>query len=306
MCDLIGLGIACLDMIWLLDEYPAEDTKNQAGDLLIQGGGPAATALVAAARLGLSAAYFGAVGDDPAGRAILDGLREEGVDTSLAVVRAGGISHTATALVNRNNGKRTVIWHPGTASPPDPALLPDDRLGRVRFLHLDGHHPRTALPLARRARALGVRVSLDAGSNYPWMAELAPLADILIGSEKFARDFTGETDPAAMVAKLAQAGPGIAGVTLGDRGGMLGCGREVFAYPGFAVRAVDTNGAGDVFHGAFLAALAAGSGPREAAIFASAAAALKCTAPGGRTGIPTRAEVEGFLQERQPLLRLRP
>ena len=294
----LGVGVACLDLIWEVSSFPSEDSKTKANCLLTQGGGPAATALVTLARLGLSAAYFGTVGDDPAGVAIIDGLSSAGVETGLIRVLRGASSQIAAVLVSRDTGRRTVVWHPGTAPPPEHTELTDEDLLSCGFLHLDGHHPEAALPLARRARHLGVPVSLDAGSNYAWMRDLVPLADVLIGSERFARDYTGQRDPEAMAACLARQGPGIAGVTLGAGGGVIEAGGDRFTYPALPVQAVDTNGAGDVYHGAFLAALALGATPRAAAIFASATAALKCTALGGRTGIPGRGEVLAFLAER--------
>ena len=297
---ILGLGVACLDTIWRVPSFPAEDSKTQALDLAIQGGGPVATALVAAARLGVPSAYIGALGDDPAGSAILSGLAAEGIDISYVKTVPGARSHTAAVLVDESSGRRTVVWHPGTAPPPDPCSVPDAVLAQARFLHLDGHHPGAALPLAKRARKLGVAVSLDAGSNYPWMGDLLANVDILIGSASFARDFTGESEPEKMVAALAQNRAGIVGVTLGDAGGILAMEGRTINYPAFPVQAVDTNGAGDVFHGAFLAALVLDMDPPAAARFASAAAAMKCMVPGGREGIPGYREVEVFLAGRIP------
>lgn len=295
---ILGMGTACLDYIWQVGAYPAEDSKSQAEGVMVQGGGPVATALVAAARLGVPSAYFGTLGDDPAGREIAAGLAREQVDIDHLRVVRGTSSHTAAVLVSRATGLRTVVWHPGTVPPPSADDLPEFVLGKARFLHLDGHHPETALPLARKARALGVSVSLDAGSNYPWMKDLAPLADILIGSARFGKDFTGAEDPERMLDCLGSLGPTMVGITLGASGGLIEAHGERFGYPGFPIEAVDTNGAGDVFHGAFLSALAHGAAARDASIFASAAAALKCTMPGGRSGIPARAKVLSFLRAR--------
>jgi len=298
---LLGVGVACLDLVWQVGTYPAEDTKTQALGMLTQGGGPVGTALVAAARLGLRVSYFGTLGDDMAGQAIAAGLVSDGVDIAHLRLIPGASSHTAVVLVSGDYGRRTVVWHPGNVPPPDPQALPDEELRWSAFLHLDGHHPEAALPLARRARSLGVRVSLDAGSNYPWLADLVPLADVVIGSERFARDFTGEVEPNAMVDRLARYGPAIVGVTMGGAGGVIEAAGVRFVYPALPVVPVDTNGAGDVFHGAFLAALVLGLGPRDAAVFASATAAIKCTALGGRTGIPDRRGVLAFLAARDLL-----
>jgi sugar/nucleoside kinase (ribokinase family) len=160
------------------------------------------------------------------------------------------------------------------------------------------------LRAARIARDAGVAVVADFEVNgLPDCIELLPLIDHLIVSLSFARTVTGETTPAKAVAKLWC--DGRQAVVLTD--GAAGCWhvtssepRQVCHQPSFSVDVADTTGCGDVFHGAYAAALVEGLAPADGILFASAAAALKAAQPGGQAGIPTRSVLENFLQRQAP------
>lgn len=295
MAEIIGIGSAVFDTLMTADGFPQEDTKIEGTQTRVQGGGPCATALVAAGKLGVSSAYWGTLGDDLYGRSIQENLQKYGVDTRGVRTVPGCESFHAFILLNTQTASRTCVWSKGTVPPPTPEDVDVEQLAHARFLHLDGHHPQAAAYAAEKARGLGVQVSLDAGGAYPGIERLLELTDILIPSEECALKLTGCTDAWQAAQALAKAyRPETLIVTQGSRGGFRWTAKGPVRYPAFPVKAVDTNGAGDTFHGAYLAGRAKGLGPDEAASFASAVSALKCTRLGAQEGIPTFTEAMAF------------
>jgi sulfofructose kinase len=136
-------------------------------------------------------------------------------------------------------------------------------------------------------------VLLDLDRHHGHAEEMAPLCDVVIASEQYAQ--LREAEPEAVVDELLAAGAGTAIVTLGARGAVGATAGERWREPAVAVEVVDTTGAGDVYHGAYLVAHLEGAGLARAMRFAAVVAALKCRRPGGRAGIPRRAEVDETL-----------
>ena len=297
--ELVGIGSTVYDTLMVVDRFPTEDTKLQGIETKVQGGGPCATALAAARKLGISAAYMGTIGDDPFGLFMMSDFARWDIDTSAVRVVPGGVSFHSVVLLNRAASSRTCIWNKGTVPPPRPEELNLDMLRHARVLHLDGHMLEAALFAARFCREAGVKVSYDAGGTYPGVEELLPLADYLIPSEEFALKMTGESTAEAAAKKLYnEYRPEVLVITQGVRGGILmdECGMRTYAsYP---VDAVDTNGCGDTFHGAFAAAKIRGMDNDAACRYASAAAAIKCTRLGARVAMPNDEECREFLRER--------
>jgi sulfofructose kinase len=151
---------------------------------------------------------------------------------------------------------------------------------------------------ARLARAAQIPVVADFERGAgPKFSELLGLVDHLILSQTFAQKLTGASDAATAVKLLWTAERKVVAVTCGAEGCCyLSAGAEMRHQPAFKVKAVDTTGCGDVFHGAYASTLARGLSLADRIRFASAAAALKTTQPGGQAGIPTRVRVEEFLQ----------
>ncbi len=297
--DLIGLGYCGLDYSCLTPRIPTDD-KVEAQETLTQGGGPAATATVAAARLGLRTGFLGGVGDDERGSAILAAFAHEGVDIAGMVRRTGAESPAAFCWTDSSNGHRSIVWTRGSVLPLTPEEVAPARIESARLLHLDGHQTAAALRAAQIARAAGVTVALDAGTIVPEIDRLLALCDIIIASEKFMERHIGTEDPEDAVRKLFQAGCAgckFSAVTLGSRGSVGFDGQRLYRQPAFSVPVVDTTGAGDVFHGAFACGFLRGGDWAECLRFAAAAAAIKCTKFGGRTGIPTLAQTEQFMRE---------
>jgi ribokinase len=300
--DIVGVGYTALDYLGVVPRLPAEDGKLEIRDLTIQGGGPAATAMVAARRLGASAALVAKVGDDDFGRRMLDELRAEDVDCSSVAVEPGASSQFAFIMVNGSTASRTVLWTRGTVSRLRPDEVDLDLVGSARGLLVDDLEPAAALVAARHAHARGIPVLIDAGSLRDGVVELLPHCDYIFASERFAERISGSSDPLAALAALDAYGPKACGVTLGGRGCVALARGEVIEAPGFDVDAVDTTGAGDVFHAALLFAVLEGWDIERCCVFANAVAALKCRRLGGRAGIPGFGEAVAFLGRERPEL----
>lgn len=271
------------------------DHKVEIVRSLTQGGGPSATATYAAQRLGSTTAFIGVVGDDENGRNILREFREGGVHVDGIVEREAASSPTAFCWTEQREGRRSIAWSRGTVAPLHPEEVDLDMVRSSRALHLDGHQADAAIHAAKAAKAEGVTVCLDAGTMLDGMDVLLGHTDIVIASEWFARTFTGHADLEDALRHLRAMGAQWAVATCGKHGSIGYDGSHFFRVPAFAVQVVDTTGAGDVFHGAFLHCHLQGGDLTESLRFASAAAALKCEQLGGRTGIPTRERLEAFL-----------
>lgn len=297
--DVLCVGHASYDLIFALPSHPLEDEKCSASEFTGAGGGPAANASVTVKRLGGTAAFAGYLGTDHFGDLHFEELRSEGVITDF--IRRGPYPTPLSAILVKPDGKRTVINHRAAT----PYLQRSDvNFSRVHpgAILFDGHEPLISVPLAETARSKDIRTVLDAGSVHRGTVELAPLCDYLVGSETFARDFcardnlcgAGEDfDPFEAVRRLAGL-VRVAVITLGSRGLVWATGGKRGSLSAHVVDAVDTTGAGDIFHGAFTLRIAMGDDPASALRYASAAAALGCTRLGARPGIPTQDEVNAF------------
>lgn len=298
--DVIGIGFATVDLLARVPRLPRADEVFRVLDVSIQGGGPVATALVTVARLGGSAGYIGAVGADDWGRFILADFERNGVDISLTRVDAAGSSTMSIILVDAATGARSILYDPGRTAGITFGEAEAAAVRSAAILHLDGWNLATAIAAAHGAREAGVLVSFDGGAGEAWneVDALVPLVDVLVVARHFAARFTGEGDPAAAGPALLRAGAREVIITDGANGCWYWDAAGSLRQPAFEVSVVDTTGAGDVFHGAYTYALLQGWGPAQRLKFASATAALKCTQPGGRLGIPTTGQVLDFLQER--------
>lgn len=256
--DVIGLGASTLDILSLVDHFPSTRENQQARAMVIEGGGPVATAIVAVARLGGRSAMIDSLGDDWAGNLVVRGFESEGVDTTQIECCPGLATSISTILVSAQNGDRAIMWLPGSV--PDLALTESHRsaIRSAKFLHLNGGHFQACMDAVKVARAADVRVSFDGGANRfrPELRSLLPLVDICIVAHDFAAQYTGETDAPKAAARLLHEGPQIAAVTDGKNGSWF-CARDgaSFHQPAFLLPAsIDTTACGDAFHGAFLAA----------------------------------------------------
>lgn len=294
-----GIGSNVYDTLMTLPHFPQEDTKMRAGELIFCGGGPCGTGLVAAAKLGARSAYIGNLSDDAGGRFLLEDMERFGMDTSYVSVLGGYQSFLSYVLLNEENASRTCVAHRGNLPP---LTLSDAQIQAVKsaqILMVDGNELDAAVEGAKIAKAAGTKVLYDAGGLYEGVERLLVYADILIPSEEFALGHTGEREAEAAAKKLCELyKPKIIVITQGSRGGILYDGCKAERYSSFDVDVKDSNGAGDVFHGAFAFGLSQGFSYEKCCIFASAASAVKCTKVGAREGAPTFGETISFLKER--------
>ncbi len=291
--DVFGLGQCSLDYLGLVDRFPEPDTKCEFRDLTVQGGGPVATALVALRRWEKRCLFCGIVGDDPFGSAILESLENEGVDLDGLCVREGCASQFAFIAAEPGTGRRTIFWRRPTGKPLQPDEIPWDRLHRSRVLLTDGLFMEASLAAAQKAKDWGIPVVVDAGSLRDGMLDLACWSDHFIASETFAKSLMGREDPEGACKRLAALGPQVCAVTLGARGCVYFSEGIVTFQEAYPVKAVDTTGCGDVFHGAYVYGLLEGWPVAQRFRWASWAAAQVAQHLGGRAGIPSK---EQFLE----------
>lgn len=290
--DVVGLGIASLDLIGVIASEPQIGAKQPLAAWVEDGGGPAATAMVTVARLGGRALLCTAVGTDPYGARIVAGLEREGVATA-GVQALPGSSHVAFVLAEPGRDRRTIWWH-NDRQVLD-AFVPDRaQIASASALLIDTHMPEAAATAARWMREAGGLVMIDAERVKDATLSLLPLCDLLVVSERFGRESTGEERPDAAALALRRRYDRTALVTCGANGCWCAHNGELFHTPALPVEPVDTTGCGDVFHGALLFAILRGDDLRRAIRFASIVAALKTRALGGRAGIPTLEEVNQF------------
>lgn len=296
--DAVGFGLNAVDHLIVVPEYPAFDTKIRLLEHTQSAGGQTATAMVALRRLGLKAAYAGRFGSDQEGMFGLKTLQDDDVNVEFAEVVEGARNQIAFITIDARSGERTIVWDRDErlAYGPDEAPVEFGPMGRV--LHLDAHDPPACVRLARAARETGTIVSADIDNVYDGLHELLPLIDILIGSKEFPQRVTGVRDERAALVELKNRyGCALVGMTIGAAGAVVyhdGCFIEsggVEAPNGCR----DTTGAGDAFRGGFLFGLLKGDDIETSLKLGNAVAAMKCSALGARTALPTRSELEDFV-----------
>jgi sulfofructose kinase len=303
-CDILGLGCVAVDDLIYVPSYPAPDTKVRIERSERQCGGLTATALVAAARLGARCAYAGTLGNDELSRFVLGRLEEEGIDTTLVrrLPRARPIH--SRVIVDESRQTRTILYDLEGAEPAREDWPPEGVVRSSGALFIDHFGAEGMIRAARLARDAGRPVVADLESDQTSrFAELLALPDHLIIPAAFACQLASTTNPPSAVDRLWSESRAAVIATCGADGCWyrgLSTGPGALHQPAFAVQAVDTTGCGDVFHGAYAAALVEGKSLTERVRFASAAAALKATQRGGQAGIPRRPAVEAFLKEHPP------
>ena len=293
----IGLGMCTADKLVTVAHVPQANESVLMYDYVEDFGGPVATALFTLARLGVPAAFVGAIGDDEFGDGIKADLRRVNVDVSPIQVFQGRRSAFSVVLIDSESGDRSIIFNPGCSFELAADKVPRDLITQARFLHLDGSSVEAATEAAAIARKADVRVSLDAGAPMPGIDDLIKLCDVVVASQTFAMQLAGTDKEEEALHSLAAMGPGIVGITLGRDGSVCLADGEITKQPAFQVAVSDTTGAGDSYHGGFIYGLLQGWGLKKVMAFASAVAAMDCMRVGGRAGLPTRAEAETFLED---------
>lgn len=304
--DVVGLGVATLDLFTVVKKFPVGREVQQAVSMVADGGGPVATALVACARLGGRTAMIDCVGDDTAGQTILSQFSRYGVDTSAIRRYPNAVSAAATILVEVESGNRAIYYQPASVPELKDAADFCGMIERAKILHINGRHGESLRGAMRIAKNAGVKISFDGGANRyrESMREIVQLSDICLVAWDFAKQYTGCDEPEQAAAALLEEGPEIVGVTCGARGSYI-AGRDtpLFHQIAYSMEHVaDTTGCGDSYHGAFLYALANGVSLQKAAALASAVAAINTQTIGGRAGLPDLAQVTAFLAQRGQMI----
>ncbi|RIL09565.1 MAG: carbohydrate kinase [Proteobacteria bacterium] len=292
--DVLCAGLACFDLTFAVDQHPGEDHKILANDLQLCGGGPAANAAVCTAKLGCKSAFCGFLGKDWFGDQHLKELAQIGVDTQY-IWRGPAPTPLSVCLV-KPDGRRSVVNFRADAPSPllDAAIMIEPK---PKILLLDGHQWEVSIRLIDQLEGSDTISILDAGSLHDGTKALMGRVNYLVASEKFARQLCGCSDRSELLRQLGNSADCVT-ITLGADGVVWSEGGEGKHLPAFKVHVVDSNAAGDVFHGAFAAGIARGmTYGSELMRFASAAAALSCTKLGGRSSFPRYEDVVRFLEE---------
>ena len=290
-------GIAVQDIVMRVQNFPTPGKKVSATEFIITGGGCAANAAVAVARLNGRAAFAGPLGgsNDATSNRILDELAKEGVDCS-GVARVDGGTASVSLILLDATGEKSIATRRGVnlgnVLPTDAATLVAD----ANAVLVDNRFPEfvTAVCRAAQARKIPIVIDLDLATKPD--AALLKLGSHVISSAEALHGTTGLADHGDSLRLLARHLPAFLAVTDGPNGVYWLDDGVLKHVPAFKVEAVDSLGAGDAFHGAFTLALAEGRSLLEAMRFASATAALKCTHFGGAAGAPYRAEVAQLLK----------
>jgi sulfofructose kinase len=293
---IIAVGHAALDYVYRIDAFPSAPTKLRALDHVTSGGGMAANAAAAIARLGADVSLWARVGDDSSGGIIRQQLREIGVGITHVRACAGHPSATAAVIVDRR-GERLVVSEDDHEFPLAADWLPVSDVENARAVLSDLTWLEGTVAAFNAARSYGVPTILDIDLNSGQLLDkVIGLADYAIFSAPAFRSFVEGGSDEERLSQLVRSGIRHAGVTLGANGYLWAArSGEQGRQSAFPVEVVDTTGAGDAFHGAFAWCVAEGHGDRDCARIAAAVAAMSCTGLGARTALPTREELERFL-----------
>lgn len=294
MVRIACVGITVMDRIYYVEGLPTEGGKYVAKRYTEVGGGPAATAAVAAAKLGAQVDFIGRVGDDDTGNSLLAELESLGVNTRYTRRYTQARSSQSAIMVDAK-GERIIVNYPSPDLLPDAGWLNDIDFSQWDVVLADVRWHDGAKQAFTLARQAGVMTVLDGDITPQDISELVALSDHAAFSEPGLARLTGMSEAIDALKEAQMLTNGHVYVTRGSEGCNWLEKAAVRHQPGFTVEVVDTTGAGDVFHGALAFGLASGYAIEEAVRFASGVAALKCTRPGGRAGIPDCEQTRSFL-----------
>ena len=302
--DIIGFGAVAVDDLVYVPKYPDPDTKIEVTNRERYGGGLTGTALVAASRLGASTAYCGILGKNELSRFTINEFENEGVDTSLCMIKNDYRPLHSTIIIEQSTGRRTIYYSLAGFAPPDPAVIKKTLKMPCKLVVFDSFMGDLIPHIIQSAHLHGIPVLADIESiEIMKQPESLAMIDFLVLNRNLAEEMTGEQEPEKVLGALETDQRVCTVITKGKSGCWYKIkNKPVFHLPAFKVKAVDTTGCGDVFHGAFASALVSGLDIQIAVLQASAAAAVKATQSGGRKGIPDLNQLNEFLKK-QPVIR---
>ena len=301
--DVIGLGMAVVDVAFSIDRMPTWDDPRVVRDFSMANGGPAATACIVASKMGIHTGFVGTFGIGDIAERKLHVLREAGVDISHIIRRDTPENRVVIHFIPTGSGEK---FSSPTLSAErlldiKPQELDRDYITSGQYLHLDSfEHLEAALQAARWMHKAGKTVVFDAATTHEPIPErlqaIVAETDVLICGSGFGPMLTGQEDIWEAGRAVLNIGPRIVVQTEGIKGNYTVTKDEEFHIPAFKVHVVDTCGAGDVFHGAYLTGLVKGWDLRRIATFSSAVSAIHSTVLGNQRGLPTLEEAEIFVQ----------
>ena len=330
LIDIVGIGASTLDRFIVVDHFPTGREVQQAISSTTDGGGPVATALATAGKYGSRTVMIDRIGDDMVGRYILEDFHKYNVNTEGIQVDVDAKSGTATILVKQKTGERAVFFERSTATEPEFLEAHKQLIESAYILHINGRHRKLMRSAMAVAKEVGTIISLDGGAQR-YDEDMKPITEashIVIVARDYAEKYTGTTNLEDACRIIHERGACIAGVTDGANGSYFVWpdGTSYRCEPFTQATVVDTTGAGDSFHGAFLANLVhtinhmmgqdatsttkhdrasihavelikacAHSDLEKAAIFASAVASLNTQGIGGRSPLPTLKSVQELI-----------
>jgi sugar/nucleoside kinase (ribokinase family) len=302
--DVFGLGTLVVDYQMFVEHYPSANSKSIAESQHVQVGGPVVTALATLSALGSRGYFVGRWNHESFGQLIENDLNSSGLEFRPRRNTDQSITGVAQVWIDRSNGDRTIVVTRGTEI--QESDVDTEVLARSRALHLDGWPAAASLMAAQCAHENGRLVFLDAGSVKPGYDRLLPLVDVLLCPEATAARFWDQPDGVEAGRRFLSLGPKIVAITRGSNGVVVHSDKPSIDTAAFKINAVDTNGAGDVFAGAFIhQTLTRIDDPsqlgnvdwQQVSRFAAAVAAMKCEQPGNRS-LPTVEQAHAFLESR--------
>jgi ribokinase len=301
MPDIVGLGEIAVDIVSKVPHLPEPDEKVDSTYQARFPGGVTANYVTAVSRLGTTAGFIGAVGNDADGEYLIQDLKNEKIDTKVTLVKKGKQTPVNYVIVDEK-GQKIIIQSPHMLTTKlDAKDIKADYVSKSKLLHTTGIHSMLSTYAAKIAKGNGVTVSFDlerqvAVRGWEKLRELVRLTDIILPQKAGAMELTRTSRVEDAANMLLRKGPSLVVITLGERGCLVATKKSMELIPAFSVSAVDTTGAGDAFNGGFTIAHLKGLTPEGAAVFANAVAALKCTGVGARTCLPTLKQVREFLE----------
>ncbi len=298
MSKIVGIGACVMDTLYNVPTFPKEDTKMRAASSKLAGGGPVATGLVAAQKLGEDTAYIGVLSDDSGGAFLTKDFKKYGVNTDNIEIKEGYRSFTSVLWLCADTATRTCVFDKGDLPPLVLNNAQKNAIINAEILMVDGNEMSAAVEAAKLAKESGTKVLYDCGGLYDGVEKLLALTDIMIPSEEFSLGHTGCKTAEEAAKKLYNTySPEVVVITQGKKGGIIYNGKEIIAYPIYPAKVVDSNGSGDVFHGAFAAAVCKGYDYLKCCHFSSAVSSLKCTGVGARESVPNFETTKNYLKE---------
>ncbi len=293
----VGIGENSMDTLLHIERYPPPGTKTQLLSSTSLPGGQIASALVSCSRFGLKTRYLGKFGDDLGSQQQIQSLSSENIDLHYCPIVSDCAGPASFIIVDRDTAERTVCWYRDDRLSMKPNDLNPKVICSGKILLVDGQDIEASIQAAKCARGAGLSVVADLDYVQPGTEDLLPHLTHLISSNNFPQELTGLSNMVACLFEINKKFrvPSV-GVTLGQEGALFLENDKLIYSPGYRVSAVDTTGAGDSFHAAFLFGMLRKLKQEEILNFANAFSALNCMAYGARGPLRAQVEINAFLE----------